>query len=62
MNEKELPDDYPVYGDYCYVVDGEVVVSDWHDITVADFKRKLGAKSVKRCDMVARNLFASEPR
>lgn len=28
LNERVLPDDYPVYWDYYYVVDGKVVRSD----------------------------------
>lgn len=57
LNEPELPDDYPIYADYLYVVDGVVVVSDWHDISVAEFKRELKAISVRRCDMSGRGLF-----
>ena len=56
LNEPVLPDDYPIYGMYCYVVDGKVVRSDWHDITVADYKRRTGASEIRRCDMVARGI------
>jgi hypothetical protein len=54
LDEPILPDDYPVYGDYLYVVDGKVVRSEWHDITVALFKRALSAKEVRRCDINGR--------
>lgn len=57
MNEPILEDDYPVYADYLYVADGKVVRSDWHGISVARFKLALGAKEIRRCDMVARDLF-----
>lgn len=54
LDEPILPDDYPIYGDYLYVVDGKVIASDWHDITVARLKVALKAKEVRRCDMVGR--------
>lgn len=58
MNEPILADDYPIYADYCYVADGKVVRSDWHDITVARFKLLLGAKEIRRCDALAREMLA----
>ena len=54
LNEPELPDDYPIYGDYLYVADGKVVRSDWHGITAERFKRHLGAKELRRCDIAGR--------
>jgi len=53
-NEEILPDDYPVYGNYLYVVDGKLYRSDWHDITVRRLKQHLKATEVRRCNMVAR--------
>ncbi len=54
LNEPELPDDYPVYGDYMYVADGKLIRSDWHGINVREFKHKIGAKVVCRCDIIVR--------
>lgn len=53
--EKEtvLDDDHPVFWDYLYVADGEVVRSDIKG-TVADLKRDIGATEVRRCDIAAR--------
>jgi hypothetical protein len=56
MNEPVLPDDYPVYADYLYVADGKVIRSDWHGITVARLKLAMGAKEIRRCDIVGRGL------
>ncbi len=49
-----MPDDYPVYGNYLYVADGKVIMSDWHDITVRRLKHELGAKEICRCDIAGR--------
>ena len=56
FNEPVLPDDYPVYGGYRYVLDGNPARSNYHDITVARLKRYTGAKEVRRCDAVKRGL------
>lgn len=53
LDEKILPDDYPVFADYVYVVDGKPVRSDVFG-TVRDLKRNTGGKEVRRCDLVAR--------
>lgn len=53
-NEGLLPDDYPIYGDYLYVADGNVYRSDWHGITVRQLKAKEGFKEVRRCNIYAR--------
>jgi hypothetical protein len=59
LNESLLPDDYPVYGDYLYVCDGQVIRSDVFG-TVADLKRdlrsyyKLEAKEITSCDIEGR--------
>jgi hypothetical protein len=55
--ERELPDDYPIYGGYFYVADGKVIVSDWHGITAREFKNREGVEVLKNCDMGGRNLF-----
>ena len=53
-NENVLDDDYPIYGNYLYVADGKVYVSDWHDITVGELKRRERFKEVRRCNIFAR--------
>lgn len=53
-DEEILPDDYPVYGNYLYVADGKVIMSDWHDVTVGYMKRQEGFKEVRRCNIQAR--------
>ena len=60
FNEPVLPDDYPIYGGYLYVADGNVVESDWHNITARDFKFHLKAKELRRCDIVARSSALTE--
>lgn len=54
LDEPILPDDYPVYGDYLYVADGEVYRSDWHDITVRELKAREKFTEVRRCDIYGR--------
>jgi hypothetical protein len=54
LNEPVLDDDYPIYGDYLYVVDGKPYVSNWHDITVGELKRREGFKEIRRYDMQGR--------
>ena len=56
LDEPILEDDYPVYWDYAYVVDGRVVKSDVQG-TVRDMKRAYGAKEIRRCDLDGRDLF-----
>lgn len=58
LNERILPDDYPVYGDYLYVADGEVVRSDIQG-NILDLKRDLtslgiSCKEIKSCDIAGR--------
>jgi len=44
LNEPILADDYPIYGDYFYVADGNLYRSDWHGITVRQLKGREGFK------------------
>jgi len=53
LDEPILPNSYPVYGDYLYVVDGKVTRSDVFG-NVHDLKRNTGGKEVRRCDIVGR--------
>lgn len=68
LNEKELPDDYPVYGDYLYVCDGDIVRCDLMSGTVADLKRDLRghykkeAKVIKNCDIIGRKKRLEEEK
>jgi hypothetical protein len=57
LSEPILPDDYPIYAGYCYVADGRVIVSDWHDITARQFKAREGITELRRCDMAGRGMF-----
>ena len=54
LDEPILPDDYQIYGNYLYVVDDKVIVSDWHNITARELRLRMGAKEVRRCDIVGR--------
>lgn len=56
LDEPILPDDYPVYGDYIYVVDGRPVRSDVFG-TVRDLKRDTGGQEVRRCDLAGRGAW-----
>jgi hypothetical protein len=58
FNERELPDDYPVYFDYLYVADGKVVRSDVQG-TIRDLRRDLrsigrSADVITSCDIAGR--------
>lgn len=57
--ETVLADDYPVYFGYCYVADGEVVVSDIEG-TALDLKRRIGALEIRRCAIVKRERLLRE--
>ena len=56
LNEPVLPDDYPIYGGYAYLADGKPIISDWHEITAAELKKRLGVTELRRCDLVGRGL------
>jgi hypothetical protein len=60
-NEEILEDDYPVYGNYLYVADGKVYMSDWHGITVHQLKAKEGFKEVRRCNISVRRAALHSP-
>jgi hypothetical protein len=60
LDEPILEDDYPIYADYLYVADGKVVRSDWHGITVREFKGREGYKELRRCDIGARRALADK--
>ena len=54
-SEPILEDDYPVYPTYWYVVDGKPVRSPLQGL-VRDLKRETGAKEIRRCAAVKRQL------
>ncbi len=56
--ETILPDDYPVHWGYAYVADDEVVESDIEG-TVAELKRNLNAKEIRRCSIIKRQKLES---
>lgn len=60
LRERELPDDYPIYGDYFYVADGNVIRSDWHGITAREFKARENVKSLTNCDQLGRALISRQ--
>lgn len=53
FDERELPDDYPVYWDYLYVADGTVIRSDIQG-TIRQLKHDVGAKVITSCDIEGR--------
>lgn len=58
LNEPILPDDYPVHYDFAYIVDDTPILSDFGGgATVADMKRYLPCKEVRRCDLAGRGLL-----
>lgn len=64
LNERVLPDNYPVYGNYYYVCDGKVIQSDiFGDVgkLKEDLRKfyKLEANEIKNCDIIGRNLLIS---
>lgn len=56
LNEPILPDNYPIYADYIYLADGKPIISDWHEITALEFKKRLKITELRRCDIVRRGL------
>jgi hypothetical protein len=54
-NEPILDDNYPIYADYWYVLDGTPVRSDYHDITAREFKLRMKAKEIRRCNIIYRS-------
>lgn len=63
-DETVLNDNFPVYGDYLYVVDGRVECSDVFG-TVKDLRRDLilqgrTANEVRRCNVAARRAALAE--
>jgi hypothetical protein len=56
-NENVLEDDYPVHFGYLYVCDSKVKNSPiGGGKTVADLKKVLDCKEVRRCNIIGRNI------
>lgn len=56
-SETILADDYPVFLDYVYLVDGRPRRCPLMKGTVRDLRRALNAQEVRRCDLCARGFF-----
>lgn len=61
LDEPVLADDYPIFGGFLYVADGKVISSDLHGTTAARLKQFLGAKELRRCDIVGRKTAKAQP-
>lgn len=56
--EEILEDDYPMYPDYWYIVDGIPIRNVFFsNISVGEYKKRTKAKEVKLCDFVKRRLI-----
>ena len=55
LDEPLLADEYPVWCGNAYVADGKVIESPGSG-TIAELKVSLGAKEIRRCDIVGRGL------
>jgi len=56
LDEPILPEDYPIYYGYNYVIDGKVVNSDIQG-TARELKLYHKGTEIRRCDMVGRGMF-----
>lgn len=59
MDERVLPDDYPVNAGYLYVADGKVVEA-YITGDVKRLKSEIGADEIRRCDIEARRKMAGK--
>lgn len=59
LNEPILDDDYLVYFEYCYIIDGKMERCPLYGpgMKVRDLKRAFQATEVRRCDLVGRGLL-----
>lgn len=62
FDEPVLPEDYPIYGNFNYLADGKLIVSDWHGITAREFKAREGIKELRRYDGPGRESAARKER
>ena len=54
--EEILPDVYPVYIDYVYIIDNQIMRS-WLEGTAKDLKEGVASRVVRRCDIVKRGIL-----
>lgn len=54
--EKILPDNYPMYAGYWYLLDGKPERNEHGSLTVGAYKRLTGVKEIRRCDAIERGL------
>lgn len=52
-SETIMPDDGYIYAGYVYIADGRFVRSDYHGVSVAEWKRLMKFSEVRRCDLFA---------
>ena len=62
LDEDVLPDDYPMYPGYAYVVDGKPISNPYDKLSVAAFKQRTKALEVRRCDIFGRRRLEKEGR
>jgi len=55
LDEPTLPDTYPVFPTYWYVVDGNPIRSEIEG-TVGDLRRRVDGNEIRRCDAIGRDL------
>lgn len=56
INERELPNQYPIHAGYLYVMNGKVMRSPF-TISAGELKERCGFDSIKNCDIGGRNLW-----
>ncbi len=56
-NEPLLPDDYPICRGFYYLLDGEVIKSEYGGITCSELKKIMKGIELRRCDIVRRNII-----
>ena len=54
LHEPILSDNDAIDSNLHYVADGRVVTSNYHGITVREFKARVGAREIRRCDLMGR--------
>lgn len=51
QDETVLDDDYPIYPDYIYIVDGVFTRCDYFDMTIREWKLRDNIKEIRRCNI-----------
>lgn len=55
-SETVLSDDYPIYIEHFYIIDGDIALSQIKG-SVKDLKDRYNIKEIRRCDIVKRGLY-----